>query len=424
MDFEKQQELAAALVKRRKTSQAFDTLLKHIQSELLGKYDSKKTDAHAYVWAMDQLRIEDVPALQRKIEKPIVRKTVSEAIEELSEAARIEIVFPVGQHGKVNIDPDVLVDLPAADGGTLGQALTQLAEKLEIGPFTYYRCSTVERAIFPVSDEINLFPVQLVTSGLSTRQQLDKHEILGDAVIPVGRNETRPLAARAFSVPEVQGRQAPENQPNVLRLGMEGEQAFTQAPFRTVIWRVVRAQPPQAPETLTDEIKKQVTEDWKIQQAFQLAADQLRQRVTSPEGMKNLAEAMELKTVETPAFSRLTLIGRPRPMIVPSIVAALDLPPDSAQAQWQIFFDKAFSLRPDEINGTWPRKGNRVAVIPLPAAKNVVLARRIDYRPALEQGFDAGQMRSQLTRSVQLQAIGAWFDADNVVQRTGYQKQR
>ncbi len=418
MDAEQQQQRAKTRVRGRKARRASEELVAHIRSKLLDADKDKATDAYARV--IDQLRIEDVPVLQREINEPIVRQSVSNAIDKLSEAAEVEIVFPVGKHGKVNIDPEVLVDLPAADGGTLEEALTQLAEKLEIGPFTYYRCSTIERAIFPVSDEINLFPVEMVASGLSSPEQLDKHEILGQVVIPVGRGETRPLAARAFSVPEARGQQADENQPDALRVGVEGDPAFALNPYRLVIWRVVRAEPSHSPKTMTEEIEKQVTADWRTKQAFGIAADQLGQRVTSPEGMKNLAEAMELETVETRSFSRLSVVGEERPQIVPTLVFALDLP-YSARAQWQIFFDKAFSLRPDDINGTWPRRGKRVVVIPLPAAKSVVLARRIDYRPALEQGFDAGQVRQDLTRTVRIQAIRTWFDAENVARRTGFQ---
>ncbi|MFW5840713.1 MAG: hypothetical protein ACOCZE_09050, partial [Planctomycetota bacterium] len=393
-------QLASERLQRDQVAQTVANLQDTITRQLLTEFEGPGEKAYPYV--MKQLKSPASGIMDKTLSVKIVRKPLAEALEMLSEAAGVQVVFPVGKHGEVNIDENVLVDLPAADGGTLAAALGQLSEKFEIGPFQYFQCRQVPNSIFPVSETIDLFPIVLASTGLVDAEAFKNHDVFGQAFLvranpnPQKRNQPEqiPLVRVAFSVRELTGRQGREDQS--LQVGVEGPVAWHGGdPMGPMIWRVVEARTAQTPEQLTDQLKQRVADDWKLKQAFQMAQSQLKESVNNPAAMRSLADSMGLAVHESEMLTR---------RMVPLLDEHLLLP-NEAEAQLELFYNKAFSLAPDNVNTNFPRMGKQVAVIPLPAIASVVLAQRIDYEPAVEEQMNLAAIKTGLRFQLSRDAI-------------------
>jgi hypothetical protein len=180
--------------------------------------------------------------------------------------------------------------------------------------------------------------------------------------------------------------------------------------------------PGQAPQQLTDEIRKQVETDVRLRKAFDLAY-QRADRIRTVEQF-NAADANgEANAIATGLFSRRSPGGGP---VVPP---ELNLPP--VEFVQKAFIDSAFSLAPGASMGSDANRAEpasapsspTIGLLRMPAMRQVLVMKRTNYEP-LTRDLYVQQYRMEIVRFLsQTQnqlCLQVWFAPPAIQQRVSY----
>lgn len=319
------------------------------------------------------------------------------------------ICFPFDTPGEVTVSPDVKVTLIAKDI-TVGEALAKVAEQVPDMPaLSWAAFDGMEGVLFPISG-IRLFPVTFERTGLMTRQELRDQPLLGNAFQRTAEGP-RSLASLAYSASPIQ----PDSP---LKPGMFGPTMLVWTEGRTgqLLWQLLDAVEPQSPETLTDDLRKQVVEDWKVKQAFELAAKKT-QTLDTPAAMQTFTEKHKLEALQTGLFSRkMALMGR----LQPGRVGKMGFRDPSVDLYF--IAECMDKLAPPDLEADYPKESETVLALPLESEQAVVLARRIDFEPALQSAFreELPTLLVYLSREQYAMLLMDWFNPEKIRRRAEF----
>jgi len=391
--------------------------------------------------------------LAKTIDVRIDSVPLSKAIEKLGRLAGVRIAYPWGEHGRRKLDPALRVSV-RGDGITLAAALAQIDDQIRDWPkLTWARCTMLGDAIFPAGG-VEFLPVVATQTPLLDVPQLQRDPVLGSAF--TAPQDGQPLLYLAF------GTRVLNPRGSGLELGREGPRMYVLGarPGR-LLWRLLDAKPSMALEPVEDvsqldeQVRKKVVEDLKLQQAFELASLKARQILAEARKATDLVDVAKKAGYEawdTKFFARkmrvspqeqliklAQLMGKMTPQIYMQIVLSrphmftwtrlqdLDLPGEEANRQ---FITEVFKLVPEDVEPPYPAGPGPMAVVPVPAARQVFVVQRIGYRPAVLGRFEhaendkpAGrdELIYQLTQVRRYEAMVVWFSFDEIKRRCGFQ---
>ncbi|MBI5723455.1 MAG: hypothetical protein HZA50_05815, partial [Planctomycetes bacterium] len=293
------------------------------------------------------------------------------------------ICYPWGKQGPNTLDPQVRLSLPPKNR-TLRQALADMDSQIRarmISDWPELRWAgfeTVDKAIFPVAQQartgpaatqpdltVEMFPVRSLQTGLMELHQLRGDEIFGTARDPVSPKVT--IADYAFG-----GRTVGEDDRKMpaLEAGKEGPVMIFgfQDSAGSMLWRVTQRRDAQVPAEIDPDIRRQIGQDIKIEQAFELAKFKALQISQSgnlqPEGFRSGLIG---------PFARKSI--RYNPLIMMEL--------GCGRASESLFIEKAFALAKGQADY------GKSVVVPLPADRMAVVAALADEMPALMSEFQS-----------------------------------
>ena len=358
----------------------------------------------------DDLLKRKIPVIAMK-QQPL--KTVIETIGRDLVSPQLTICFPFGQQGKVTIDPDLTISLTGRNL-TVADALQQIAKQIpELPTLTWARCEGFGDTLFPVTG-IRLFPVTAGETKLLSGEEFQADPLLRRTMLYLPRQRTiRPLVQLALSA-------GAADSENPIRIGQPAPTLHVPGPggMGRLLWTPLATLPATPPEKLTDEIRKRVVADLKTKAAF-AEAEKVAKTLTTPEKLEAYAKEKKLELVDTKLFARARYdnqTGQAAPGQIPTFPLA-----NAAASQYALteIFD---TLAPKDLNADYPEKSEAVLALPLPCQEYILLARRVDFRPALEEKFNSqhDRMTQYLRESMTMQNMVEWFRLENIETRTGY----
>ena len=188
------------------------------------------------------------------------------------------------------------------------------------------------------------------------------------------------------------------------------------------MWQLVAARGARVPEKLTDDLKKQVRADLKLVAAFAKAHEAAR-KIDTGKTFEEAVAKKESLTTDTDWLTRKQM--QPYSVrIVRSAVEVVKLPESPGvspramlKAQTELneaFLNLAFSvaLLPEDVEPPTPAKSKSVAVLQVPARREVLVLRRIGYGPLVKSDYDE-QSRARLFGTLMSQriqvSVAIWF---------------
>ena len=401
-------------------------------TQLVAEYPSRIRYTKAgnpYEYAKDQMTVpqEDVSAiLDRKVTVRLVRAPIEQALAALAKDADLDAIsYPRGQEGKESLDPNIEVTIEGQM--TLGDALKELCRQAR-WPEVRWGAVVGIKALFPPGDAD--FPIVVKLTPPMSIKDVRDDKVLRSSVNPSGQT----LLALAFnSEPFAGGREIP----GMLKLGQDGPvMAALGEHDGALLWRLVAARPAHAPAKVTDDMKQQATEDLKIEAAFAKAYDVAR-KIDTAEKFEAALAGKEFETEDTGLFAR-KVESQARPGALDwSSVTVVKLPRNPGvpfqvhlKAQTEIleaFLKLAFSpaLLPADVEPPFPAKSKALAVMRLPAKREILVLRRIGYQPLVTSAYEQ-QYRTSIFRGLawsrRLRSASMWFDTRSVAARMEFQR--
>ena len=406
--------------------------------ELVTEYAERHGDddtGHAYGYAKDQMTVsgEDIDAiLRRQINVQITKASIEKTLETLAKRASIDAInYPYGKTGKESLDPNIQISIKGEM--TLGGALTELSRQAQWQDVRWGAIEGLERSLFPLGDAD--FPIVVKETALIDARQIAADDVLGKCKAASARG-VRSLAEIAFTSKPFADPTRPI--PGLLAIGQEATPMIVDNERGgTLLWQLVAARGARVPEKLTDDLKKQVRADLKLVAAFAKAHEAAR-KIDTGKTFEEAVAKKESLTTDTDWLTRKQMqpySGR----IVRSAVEVVKLPESPGvspramlKAQTELneaFLNLAFSvaLLPEDVEPPTPAKSKSVAVLQVPARREVLVLRRIGYGPLVKSAYDE-QSRTRLfgtLLSQRMQVSAAiWFAGRNVAARVAYEGQR
>lgn len=347
----------------------------------------------------------------------IERAPLADAINQIAHLAQPRlkaISFPYGlTGGSIKIDPGVSVSLNAQNI-TVGQALEKLIKDNKLGLNAgWVRFAPQDNVLF--CDVLS--PVKYGDTGMITLGELGANPFLSScfsqearAMLPTMISQLKELGVKSeFSV------------------GMLGPvaQSFSPDNIGQVFWMVTKVEQAHAPQELTADLAKKIGDDIRTAEALDLAA-KAADEIKTPAQFEEYIKKNNVMPVMTEPFSLMVLSRSPygQSGFVPGSVTAMkfcDAEVDKA------FIDKAFeTLAPKDINKAYDRESSNLLEMPLACEDCVVVARRVDFSPALAGDFDeqAREYRKILDNAQTATTLFHWYNLDNIIKRTGFEETR
>jgi 23S rRNA maturation mini-RNase III len=364
--------------------------------------------------------------LDRKLNLAIYDVELKTALADITRQTGVQIAFPVGRFGDVNVDEDVLVSAPSANGGTLGEVLAELGRSvtLDLGPEAWHRFELLPGAVFPKTEQLDMLPVRFGTTGLIPLKQLGDDPMLATA--GSGQRDLADVLAESEDLSDRVGREGP-----VMDVRTNGEMS-------RMVWRVAQYVPAKAPQELTPELRERVLADWRTLQAYELALEKARSQVTDAESMEAFAREHELEIERTGMLAKLPSTGAGYSAMMEFYrdvvgmenlfgTAGMDL---QLERMWNILRQ----LAPENPAQGYSPAGDEAVVVAMPATRRVLLARRVDYDPAVRSNFEnrvAAMVQQRYagsrgfggrrgTAGLRQRAQQSWLMLENIEQRVGY----
>jgi hypothetical protein len=376
--------------------------------------DAEGQPEQRYKNVLEKLTRSAQDALDQKLNLSVYKVPLATALDDIQKQAGVQIVFPIGTFGDVTVSEDLLVSAPKANGGTLGETLEQLGReiKLELPQETWHTFSLLPGAVFPKTDIVNMMPVRYGSTGLLTQRQLAMHPmILSASSGRQGLLQTLPRESEE-ALKRRLGKEGP-----VMNVGPDDQAS-------RLVWQLARYESATSPERLTDALKQEVVDDWRMAQAYRLALEKAKQAVSDAESMHAFASENELESTETPLLSRAEAYSE----FFTDLVGLRDRSTmDLDHPQFLQFWQAVTRLRPEDPASYFSPKSRQAVVVGVPAARSVLLLRRLDYVPAVESEFQENAfsiIRSRYQSEIAQEAYRVWLTYENIVNRTGFDRNR
>lgn len=373
-------------------------------------------DVDGYAEAVARMTLPADDLLARRIPVLAAEKQPLEKVLDLvarqAEPRLVAVCFPWGDPGPVKVAPDLKITLNVVHA-TVGEALEKIAAQIPGLPkLRWAVCDGFPDVLFPV-EGVRFFPVTAGRVAGASQKELEDHPLLGRCL---SRQPPASLAQLAMEVDVL----APNSQ---FKVGQDGPvlPVWDLENGGAVLWRVTRAVPAAAPETLGNETRQAVVRDLKLREAFE-AAKQKARTIRTPADLENYARQEKAALLETGLFSRQILRSERGVLsFQPTRLTALKFLSPAVDAY---VIERAFAeLAPKDLSAPYSRQSDTLLTLELPCEGYVLIARRIDYLPAMEKDFEAS--RSSLLRYLDQQQTGQsllqWFASDNIRRRTGFQ---
>ena len=401
---------------------------------LMDDSDAGSKDVYQRVMAKLTLSKPAAAALETRIADVSIKdEPLSSAIETLAASAGLgAICYPWGRpvsDGKM-LPADKKVSLKAKQI-TLADALERIGKELKVGPIEWAMCEGFEGILFPLSagqSDARMFPVSVATTEL-----LDETALVGDAVL--GRSFTSPVSGgrRVVSIAfSAEGLERKGDGTAVIKVGQEGPEMYVRDLDGKVtgraLWQLAGIAPAHEPKVLTESLKRQVINDFKVREAFATEAKAFARVIeadAAKAGLAIAATASSLASEVTRLFSRKRMVWDMPPAFPANDVPLMELPPmpaPQANGIRQYIQRKVFALVPRNVEPPYPDKPRAIAVIPVAPLQAVFVVERIDYRPPVKRECDdqRNMLALMLTEIEKWNARKAWFSYDNIVKRTGF----
>lgn len=364
---------------------------------------------------------------QRTVKVRINGMRLDEAVATLAEAARLDaICYPWGEHGNKSLDPSIRVSIPG-DEMSLRQALIELSESAGWQKSEWVVCTGIDSVLFPVGP-VDMFPLQVGQTGLSSQADLLSEPIVGSAAMtPRPRSRADNLVSIAFQVKEL----LPKDRNASVTVGNLAPRGFVRGMEKgMVLWVVQEAEKSRAPElkelTQNRKLRSRVIEDVKIRKGFQLAVKDSKELLSAARkdgaSLESAAKAKDLEPVVTRMFGRLQInpYDQANP-IMTGVVYEFRLP---TRRQRKAFIDRAFAeLSPEDVEPPYDEpspvvRGNYQPV------RTAVVMERADFEPAVQSEFDdaAPALRNMLAGRQMDTAMRSWFHIDSISKRMDFER--
>ena len=456
-----------------------EDFLSFVQSSAEAEAGSADLYKKVYDKLLDAKRADD--ALGKMIDaKTIVAlrgKSLEDAIGALAAAAGLDaICYPWSTFGEFTVSKEVTVpeSLKAEGSRTLAAVLDEITRLVfsaakeavdkEETPATkpakpktdapqypklkWTACRGFGSVLFPLSDDkaMTLLPLKTGRTGLLDSRALSREADLG-TLESSRRGRGRSLVAEAMSAKPLQ----------------PGRVMYSSSGNSRVLWQVVESKPEETLKTPTDDVRKQVIEDYKILKAYDIAgaaAVKLAQSAKK-DGLEAAAAALpdKIETTVADSVSRVTerapqnefqrnmvqqafSRGMPQGMNIeqffaqvgayaeqvrpyaypPSMVRDVDV--TTLQAR-KLFVDRVFEMVPDDIEKPVVDDGKGpVITVAVPQARAYYVIQRVGYVPAVAADFAAAKSRlaDQAVQNNAWDSRDNFFKLANIVRRTGYEE--
>ena len=388
----------------------------------LSEKDSGVPKADVLTKAVENLTISADNLLNRKVLLiSIDNLTLDEAMKVLAEQASPvlnKICFPTGQHGDISIASDVKVSLSARNT-TVAKVLEEITAQLKMPKIKWACFQGFNDVLFPV-EGIRFLPLTAGKSGLKTQKQLENDKLIGSTHLPEAPEDRGILTKFTLYAKAINPR-------GELKVGQDGRPVAGTLDEKNVmiIWRLAQIEPAKAPEALTPEITKQIIADLKKVAAYELAVKASKD-VKTFEQLTKIAKAQKLKTVDTGLFARLTQkygeYGN-------EYYVATELKPLKFKNPVTngFFIKDVFSnLVPKDLDAKYSKNSQNAIAVAIPCEFKVVLARRVDFRPALMSKFEEQKTTfiSDVMKQEKFAAMGLWFQLKSAMLRADFKDLR
>lgn len=405
----------------------FQQVLGKVQATLRELVDAEATttgpSANLYAQAESMLTLPADDLLTRKVPVVAIRQQpLHEAIDtlaKLTDPPIQSICFPTGKHGQIEISPTLKVTLVGRDM-TLAEALEKIASQVKDLPPLKWACfEGLDEVIFPV-EGVRFFPVRAGQTLLADADTLSAEPLLAGAMLvdPNFRRRPVPLLAVAFQVD-------PLVEDGSLRIGQPGPimDVYGERTTGQLLWEVSAARPSEAPAEMTDAIRAKVIDDWRLAQAWTLAVKQAEQ-ITTPQQMVDWAKAHDDELIDTGLFARRQQYALGLGAYQRTRVPKLNFSDRQNLTVDAFFADKVFdALSPKELSSDYPKLGTDVLAVPLKCELYTAVARRNNFRPAMQDEYR--QIEPELVRTLQTEQrfedYRQWFAWPQVKLRTGFE---
>jgi hypothetical protein len=395
------------------------TIDKHMEDyrKAVAGGDVAEVDPYGYV--VQQLTSPADDLLARPVAAIAVDgKPLDEAMAMLAKAADLKaIVFPSSESVEA-----MVVQLNLSNT-TLGEALAQVSGQLGIASPLWVQLSSetgLGDVLFAAGDDGSL-PVVIGNTPLLDRPGITRHGRLARAVTrsadPVS------LVAMAFRDELFRGDSENVLMEQARMVLVEGRELRDE-----LLWRITDLRDEEVLTEMTDEIRLQVVRDCKIVRAMDLAkaaGEDLATKVRDGQPFVSVAAAAGHNTTETVPFTRsspgYSRITRPTPINhVPMSRPVLEQFLDAV-------FAMPYAKRPvpmGDLEGV-VRDLEAVEVLTFPRDETVFVVELLDHEPASgEDFFSRGQFEAMSLLAMEREELSArmWFDWENVIRRTGFER--
>ncbi len=391
-----------------------------VRDELAGAQAASVAKKSDYSQVMKAARAELVKPADEMLSRiiPVIyieKAPLAEAINQIASLAQPRlkgISFPYGlEGGKIRIDPGISVSLNAQNI-TVGDALAKLIKDNKLGlDVGWIRFAPMDNVLFCDA----LAPVNCGDTGMITLEELNADAFLSSCF---SREARATLPMLAASVKEL-------GTNSEFTAGILGPvlQSFNPDKAGEIYWMITKVEPAHAPEELTADIAKEIGDDIRTSEALSLAvkvADEIRTPAQFDEYIKKnkvmpiLTEPFSLMILSHSAYGQ-SGFGQGSVPNMKFCNAAVD----------KVFIEKAFEiLAPKDIAKPYTQASDNLMQLKLPCEDCVVVARRVDFMPALANDFDeqAKEYRKILDGAQMAITLLNWYNLDNIVKRTGFQE--
>jgi len=405
--------------------------------------DSGVSGPNVYEWVKQRMTHSADEALARVLKAVEIRQEpLRRAMDILAEAAQLQaICYPFGKTGQGELAPDVKVTLSRRNI-TLAEALKQISEQVKWPAVQWTMCEGFEGVIFPVDEEIGLFPIAVKQTELVDAGGLLKDEILSASVT----RAWKPLVQLVFPG---QG----ESSARSIKVNQDGPvMQVLGAKSGRLLWRLTKIVPAHVPDRMTEDIRKQVIRDIKTKTAFQGAIAESRKLLAAAKksGLEAAAAAAGIETETTGPFTRKQaarpqeeilmlamqrrispsealiqmILAKPVDYRIPD-VPGIELPQRRLR---EYLLSGAFALSPKDVepkagDAPYPQQPRPVSALELPALRTVLVMERAEFRPAVISDYE-NQGRSGLLRDLMAlqrwEARQTWFRLPDIKQRMNF----
>ncbi len=405
------------LLKPQAAQAKFQDTIDRVQGMVRISEPSKDPDASEWKVFEEIVKKLTLPAdnlLNRRIPVVAIEKLpLKEAMTKLADSVSPKlsaICFPWGEHGEINIPPETKVTLIGWDM-TVAEALEKIAAQIPNLPKLRWGCfEGIDNCIFPI-EGIRFFPITAGRTGLESQEELIENALISKCFSPRLRIS---LLQRAMQVDPI----VPQSK---FKIGMDEPimTVWRDGDSGQLLWRVIDAQAPKSPEEITDAIRKKVIDDWKLAQGFKLARQQA-EKIKSAEDLKKYAEKHKNETLESGMFSRRVHFAYEGGYFQPARVPKMKFVNPAVDSY---FIYEAFAaLAPKDLDASYPKESQKVIVAPLACEEYVAVGRRINYLPAMEEGFELEKrnLTAYLERDRYARAVREWFSLSGIKERTQF----